>query len=76
MATVSGSAPGGQDQQRNRIAGYGREDERAPRQWRRVRAMSRHSGGAFNGAMRRANRKRLRELTQLAAVVVCLVVGV
>ena len=76
LATFSGSAPGGQDQQRNRIAGYAREDERAPRQWPCVRATSRHSDGTCNGAMRRFDRKRRREATQLAAVIVCVVVGV
>ena len=76
LATVSGGAPGGQDQQRNRIAGYDREDERAPRQWPLVRATSRHSGGACNGAIRRFDRKRRREATQLTAVFVCLVVDI
>ena len=76
LATVSGSAPRGQDQQRNRNAGYDREDERAPRQRPLVRATSRHSGGACNGAMRCFDRKRRREATQLAAVVVCVVADV
>ena len=74
--TVLGSAPGEQGQQRNRIAGYNREDERAPRRWPRVRATSRHSGGACNSAMRRFDRKRRREATLPAAVVICLVVDV
>ena len=41
-----------------------------------VRATSRHRGGACNSAMRRFDRKRRREVTQLAAVIVCLVAGV